>query len=58
MNKEVQLRFRTSIAAVVAVVSSFALFAPTAHASGVCYSVQVTVNGGDVVNEAGCQDLP
>lgn len=53
------MRIRTSIAAVVAVVSSFALFAPAAHAAGsVCYSAQVTVNGGDVVNQAACHDLP
>jgi hypothetical protein len=31
---------------------------PTAQASGICYDVQATVNGQDVVNEAGCQDLP
>ena len=57
--KEGQLKLRTSIAAAVAVVSSFALFVPSAHAAGsVCYSVQVTANGSDVVNQAGCQDLP
>src|SRR5688500_10130998 len=54
-----QLRIRTSIAAVVAVVSSLGLLAPAAQAAGsVCYSAQVTVNGGDFVNEAACHDLP
>ena len=53
------LRIRSSIVAAIAVVSSFALFAPTAHAAGsVCYSAQVTVNGSDVVNQAACHDLP
>ena len=52
------MKIRTSIAALVAVVSSFALFAPTAHASAACYSVHVVANGADVVNEAGCVALP
>lgn len=53
------LKIRTLIASAVIGVSSLALIVPSAHASGsVCYSAQVTVNGDDVVNQAGCQELP
>ena len=46
------------IVSVVAAFSTIVMVAP-AHAGGsACYSVQATVNGSDVVNEAGCTDLP
>ncbi len=32
--------------------------ASSAGAASACYSAQVTVNGGSVVNEAGCQTTP
>ena len=57
--EEGQLRIRTSIAAVVAVVSSLGLLAPAANAAGsACASVYVAVNGGEVVNQTVCQELP
>ncbi|MEA2433581.1 MAG: hypothetical protein QOG54_1038 [Actinomycetota bacterium] len=53
------MKLRAAVIAAATAVSSLALLVPQAHASGsACYSVQVTVNGGDVVNQAGCQDLP
>jgi type 1 fimbria pilin len=50
------LKLRSSIVAAIAVISSFALVAP-ASASEVCYDVNVNVNG-QVISQAGCQDLP
>ena len=46
------------IVSVVAAFSAVVMVAPVAHAGSACYSVQATVNGSDVVNEAGCVDLP
>jgi hypothetical protein len=47
------------IATAVAVISSFALLTPAAHASGqVCYDVQVAVGDQSPVSQAGCIDLP
>ena len=52
------MKVRTAIVALVAALSSLALVAP-AHAAGqVCYDVQANVNGGQVVSETGCVDLP
>jgi hypothetical protein len=52
------LKIRSMLVAAVAVVSSFALLAPAAHASGsACYSVHIQVND-QVVDQAGCQELP
>lgn len=49
---------RLFLAAALAVLSA-AGFATSASAAGqVCHSVQVTVNGQDAVNDAGCADLP
>jgi hypothetical protein len=53
------MKLRAAVVAGMTALSSLALLVPQAHASGsVCYSVQVTVNGEDAVNQAGCQDLP
>jgi hypothetical protein len=53
------LKLRATIIAVLAALSSLALLVPHAHASGqACYSVHVAANGSDVVNEAGCVDIP
>ena len=51
------MKLRVAITALAAV-ASFAASVPSAQASEACYSVQVNVNGSDVVNQAGCQDLP
>jgi len=53
------MKIRSVISAAVLALSSLALIAPAAQAGGsVCYSAQVTVNGADQVNEAGCHELP
>ena len=48
------------LSAVVALSTAGALAAPAAAApaASVCGSIQVTVNGSDVVNQATCQVLP
>ena len=51
------LKIRAAIVSVVAVISSLALVVP-ATAGSVCYDVQANVNGSEVVNEQGCQELP
>lgn len=43
---------------VLAAAASLSALVPQAQAGELCYSVQATVNGQDVVNQAGCQDLP
>jgi hypothetical protein len=53
------MKVRAVIVAVIAALSSVALLIPQAHAAGqACYSVHVVANGSDVVNEAGCVELP
>jgi hypothetical protein len=53
------MKVRAMVVTALTALGSLALLAPQAHAAGeVCYSVQVTVNGSDAVNEAGCQALP
>lgn len=51
------MKIRVFAVAALAAASSLIAFAP-AQASGVCYYVLVNVNGEDVVNQTGCQDLP
>lgn len=50
-------RVRLLVSAAVAA-GCLAAFAPAASAGEVCYSVHVVVQGGDVVNEAGCIQTP
>jgi hypothetical protein len=51
------MKVRSLLASAVLAVGSLIALAPSASASEVCYSVHVNVNGGDVVNEAGCQEF-
>ena len=51
------MKLRIAITALAAA-ASFAALVPQAHASEVCYSIVANVNGQEVVNQAGCQDLP
>ena len=48
---------RVAITALAAA-ASFAALVPQAHANEVCYDLNVNVQGEEVVNQAGCQDLP
>ena len=53
------MKLRTAIVSAALAVGSLVALAPQAHAGAtVCYSAQVTVNGGDVVNEAACHSTP
>ena len=43
----------------IAALSALGLFASTAGAAGqLCYDIQVNAAGTEVVNQAGCQELP
>jgi hypothetical protein len=43
----------------ITALSALGLFASTAGAAGqLCYDIQVNAAGSEVVNQAGCQDLP
>jgi hypothetical protein len=51
------MRIRVAITALAAA-ASLAALVPQAHASEVCYDLNVNVQGQELVNEAGCQQLP
>lgn len=51
------MKLRIALATATAALS-LAAFVPAAHAGRVCYGLQVNVQGQQVVDEAGCQDLP
>jgi len=52
------MRNRLAVLTVTAF-SAMGLFASSAGAAGkVCFDVKVTANGTEVVNQAGCQELP
>lgn len=51
------MRLRVAITALAAA-ASFAALVPQAHANEVCYDLNVNVQGQELVNQAGCQDLP
>lgn len=50
-------KFRLLVSAALAA-GCIGVFAPAASAGEVCYSLHVVVQGGDVVNEAGCIQTP
>jgi hypothetical protein len=51
------VKIRVAITALAAA-ASFAALVPQAHANEVCYDLKVNVQGQELVNQAGCQDLP
>ena len=51
------MTIRAAVVSAGVVIGSLALVAP-ATAGQVCYEVQATVNGSEVINEQGCQELP
>jgi hypothetical protein len=59
MEDTTDMRRRLAILAAAAVAAGAGLFvAPTAHADGFCYDVNVNVAGTEVVNQVGCQEAP
>lgn len=52
------MKLRALIVGVVAALGSLAIVPAASAAGQVCYDVEVVVNGGAVVDEAGCQELP
>jgi hypothetical protein len=52
------MKLRALIVSAVVAGSSLLAIAPAEAGGEFCYNVHVVANGGDVINQAGCQPLP